>query len=747
VKLKLYHKIDAKHARNIGEESVSNAVQAVIELVKNSRDADATKCVIRFAGHKTEDGSIIYDKILFQDNGIGMTYEDMETKYFWIGTDFKERYTISPVFKRRVVGSKGMGHFSAQRLGQVCRIESNPWKYPGREHSESVDKKIIVNIDWRKFQPGMEFGDIPSLGDMIERPPQAVHGLKIELSELKDEWTKDDINDIVKSLSILQTPKALLDKKDQSFTIDVQADDLDIEPSALDTTILDNAMYKLEARIKGGKRYWTFYEHKKAGTKWVRVPEMSSMDVKVGGETVDATCGDARFEVYHFDTTKSFYDLPIQYKAVQDFLGDWKGIRIFKDNVRLMPYGDYTSLTLFDWMDWEKKQRYGPRVGALVGFVWLTSDANPGIQEVTSRQAVAENKAFKSLKEDLVVDLLSRYHDWRHKNRLESKAAQVQQNLQNKSQVALEHLERQISAMTDIDPEDKQVVVSELKKVAKQIGEMQRESGKAHKEQLDNYVADLDLYRPLATLGLSSLHFDHEVAPKLNTMNMGLKNLDHKMRKDGYDDKEILAKAIKQVSAIQGWGNYIEIFGKYLSGASARKAKEKLNIRSMVNELQESLKSLLIVKTREKNPRTVDINVEIAILGNISTVYANGAALASVFANLMTNSVKSLRESGRTNPKIKISVWKEYSNIFIEFEDNGIGVMDEYQERMWASFKSFFPAKRKGMGLGMTITKEIIEEQFHGQIKLDKTKYEGDHPGKGFARFLISIPAKELQGP
>ena len=44
-------------------------------------------------------------------------------------------------------------------------------------------------------------------------------------------------------------------------------------------------------------------------------------------------------------------------------------------------------------------------------------------------------------------------------------------------------------------------------------------------------------------------------------------------------------------------------------------------------------------------------------------------------------------------------------------------------------------------------TKEIVEEQFHGEIKLDKTKYEGDPPGKGFARFLISIPAKEFQRP
>jgi signal transduction histidine kinase len=568
--------------------------------------------------------------------------------------------------------------------------------------------------------------------------------LNLELSELKDEWTEDKIEDLKQALSILQTPKALQSIVSHPFDIIIQADGLDLKPEPIDTDILDNAQYKLDCKFKGGKRYWNIYSRKKANIgKWEKVK--SSM---VGGEiaSVDASLGDAHFELYHFSLESDFYNKPIQKKAVTDFLEKWKGIKIFKDGVRVMPFGE-VGHALWDWMGWERKTRYGVRPGALVGFVWLTSDNNPGIQEVTSRQGIAENDAYKSMKNDLVLDILRIYAGMRHDMKQEEKKEAVKVNLANKSQIALQHLQQEISAMTDIDPEDKQMVVSELKKVAKQIGEMQRESNEAHEEEVEQYVTDLDQYRPLATLGLSSLHFDHEVAPKLNTMNMGLKNLDHKMKKDGYDDKEILAKAIKQVSAIQGWGNYIEIFGKYLSGASARKAKEKLNIRSMVDELRESLKSLLIVKTREKNPKTVDINVEIAILGSISMVYANGAALASVFANLMTNSVKSLRESGRTNPRIKITVWKEHSNIFIEFEDNGIGVMDEYQERMWASFKSFFPAKRKGMGLGMTITKEIIEEQFHGEIKLDKTKYEGDHPGKGFARFLISIPAKELQGP
>ena len=49
------------------------------------------------------------------------------------------------------------------------------------------------------------------------------------------------------------------------------------------------------------------------------------------------------------------------------------------------------------------------------------------------------------------------------------------------------------------------------------------------------------------------------------------------------------------------------------------------------------------------------------------------------------------------------------------------------------------------MGLGLTLTSEIIEEQYLGSIELSKTKYDKDKPGKGFATFLISIPLKELE--
>ena len=47
-KLFLEHTIDAKHVKNIGEQSVSSSIQAIIEIVKNSYDADATLCTVHF---------------------------------------------------------------------------------------------------------------------------------------------------------------------------------------------------------------------------------------------------------------------------------------------------------------------------------------------------------------------------------------------------------------------------------------------------------------------------------------------------------------------------------------------------------------------------------------------------------------------------------------------------------------------------------------------------------------------------
>ena len=164
------HDVDAKHASNLGEESVSNKVQAVKELVKNAYDADAENVWIELEGHDAQDKDVReITKITVRDDGYAMTDEDFKEKFFRIGNKSKAEKRISPIYGRRVVGEKGMGHYAAKRLGNVVKITSNPLEYEGREASQSMDKTITVTLDWREFKNGLEFQGIKSKGEKIGR--------------------------------------------------------------------------------------------------------------------------------------------------------------------------------------------------------------------------------------------------------------------------------------------------------------------------------------------------------------------------------------------------------------------------------------------------------------------------------------------------------------------------------------------------------------------------------------------------
>ena len=86
----LHHSIDAKHAQNIGEQSVSDRVQAVIEIVKNSYDADALNCTVKFFARSGGSGTLVHiDKIVISDDGIGMTFDDIKNKWMRLATASK----------------------------------------------------------------------------------------------------------------------------------------------------------------------------------------------------------------------------------------------------------------------------------------------------------------------------------------------------------------------------------------------------------------------------------------------------------------------------------------------------------------------------------------------------------------------------------------------------------------------------------------------------------------------------------
>ncbi|MEQ1119865.1 ATP-binding protein [Acinetobacter junii] len=94
--------VDAGHINKLGFELVGKQETALMELIKNAYDADATEVTVDFFNAEKEGGTLV-----IQDNGSGMDLETIKTAWMNISTDFKQENKISPKYGRVRAGRKG----------------------------------------------------------------------------------------------------------------------------------------------------------------------------------------------------------------------------------------------------------------------------------------------------------------------------------------------------------------------------------------------------------------------------------------------------------------------------------------------------------------------------------------------------------------------------------------------------------------------------------------------------------------
>ena len=119
-----------RHILTIGRDLIQDPYAAVVELVKNAYDADATKVNIRFSKYEISkeliDGEevILYGiKIIVEDDGHGMSRTVVTDKWMVPSTDDKQIRKISP--KGRIMqGHKGIGRYATALLGNDLFLET-----------------------------------------------------------------------------------------------------------------------------------------------------------------------------------------------------------------------------------------------------------------------------------------------------------------------------------------------------------------------------------------------------------------------------------------------------------------------------------------------------------------------------------------------------------------------------------------------------------------------------------------------
>lgn len=108
-------KFDISAFRLIGRDLITDRVTALFELVKNCYDANANVVSVHFNNVSPDSKGV--SSIVIDDDGYGMSFEDVRDKWMVIGTSSKRRNKISPSpYSRRCVGEKGIGRFHGGKV-------------------------------------------------------------------------------------------------------------------------------------------------------------------------------------------------------------------------------------------------------------------------------------------------------------------------------------------------------------------------------------------------------------------------------------------------------------------------------------------------------------------------------------------------------------------------------------------------------------------------------------------------------
>ena len=736
---KLKFTVDTHLFRELGELLVGRDSTALVELIKNAYDADATSVTVTgYQLHHPEEG-----RIIIVDDGIGMTPEQFKEGFLRIASRLKEDGSRrSLLYKRRYTGAKGIGRLAAHKLAKHLRIISVP------SSETSPDSSITdASIDWDVVEAQETLDDLSATDAIQIEPAQRVganskQGTTIELTRLRRKWTPAERARFFSEIQTFSPPTVLIEPPA------LAGDDRPLfqRPRVKDAETTDPGWaVNLEGEFEGGEDYWQALSQ---AAQWVIEVDASqgSKEVKYSISPTEPGCEEfpaatqAQHSMSHPDPECGpFFQARVLIREGRlgtDLLRSWQGrssgIRVYLEGFRVLPYGepeddwlsidaDYTQraktlsfLSEFEPLRPEEDKKEGLlrlRKNQYFGAVFLTTAGCPSLRMLVNREGFVPEAGFRNLVTILrtAVNLSVRVRAAAkvpsRTERSQTRRIQAAEEVNASSRLDLRHaVEQSVHRASELATEARVLAAKGDFRGAELRIEQAAKEFSLGSESSERLITERSMLHILASVGTQMSAFVHEINAILGS-TIALEGAITKIR----ETEDLSTSAKRKLASVQAavgdLRRSVERQASYLTDVTSPDARRRRS-RQKLRDRFEAGKRLVAHIADRRGIDTVD-----DIPPDLKSPPMFPAELTVVFSNLLTNAIKAASPGG----KIRAYAEKrEDGSTVLRLENTGAKVSPADGEKWFRPFESTTvsvdPVLGQGMGMGLPITRNLLEE-------------------------------------
>jgi signal transduction histidine kinase len=247
----------------------------------------------------------------------------------------------------------------------------------------------------------------------------------------------------------------------------------------------------------------------------------------------------------------------------------------------------------------------------------------------------------------------------------------------------------------------------------------ERKRADEERERLRQIQADLARLSRVTTMGELTASLAHEIRQPITAAGTNANTCLRWLDRDEPDLAEARQAAARMIEDVTRAADIINsISALFKKGALQRELVD-------VNEL---IREMIILLRSEANRYSVAIRTQLA--EDLPKVMADRIQLQQVFMNLMLNAIDAMKDA-TDGGELAIKSEARDAQLLISVSDTGVGLLPEQAEQI---FKAFFTTKEKGTGMGLPISRSIIESH-GGRLWADNNLACG-------AIFHLSLPTR-----